>query len=185
MLTTPMEITDGERLGLEQLVRTRAGRGDLARRARVLLLLAEGCSYEDIRASVGCSPNFISKWKQRFLEGRVGGLSARHRGRKAWVLTPRLRARILAWTRKPPRDGSTQWSTRNLAAVLGIDHLAVARTWWDAGLQPHRLERTCVPPTRRSKKRRRPTSSACTSMRRSMRPCSAWTRKARSRRSIA
>ena len=89
-----------------------------------MLLLAEGCSYADIRAAVGCSPNFIAQWKQRFAEHRLPGLSARHRGRKAWVLTPRLRARILAWTRKPPTDGSTQWSTRKLATVLGIDHLA-------------------------------------------------------------
>lgn len=141
MLSTPMEITADERLALEQLVRTRAGRADLAKRARVILLLAEGCSYGDIRAAVGCSPNFIAQWKQRFAEDRLAGLSARHRGRKAWVLTPRVRARILAWTRKPPTDGSTHWSTRKLAAVLGIDHLAVARTWRDAGLQPHRLER--------------------------------------------
>ena len=55
MLTAPMEITDQERLALEQLVRTRAGRADLAKRARVILLLAEGCSYGDIRAAVGCS----------------------------------------------------------------------------------------------------------------------------------
>jgi transposase len=83
MLTTPMEMTDQERLALEQFVRRRAGRADLAKRARVLLLLAEGCSYADIRGAVGCSPNFIATWKQRFVDDRVARLSARHRGRKA------------------------------------------------------------------------------------------------------
>jgi transposase len=57
------------------------------------------------------------------------------------VLTPKLEARILAWTRKKPADGSTHWSTRKLAKHLGINHMLVARTWERAGLQPHRLER--------------------------------------------
>jgi transposase len=141
MLSLTMDLTADERAALERLTRTRRGRADLAKRARVILLLAEGRSYADIRAAVGCGPTFIAQWKQRFAEGRVAGLAGRHRGRKAWVLTPRLRARILAWTRKSPPDGSTHWSTRKLATALGIDHLSVLRTWREAGLQPHRLER--------------------------------------------
>ncbi len=57
------------------------------------------------------------------------------------MLTARLRARILAATRKPPKDGSTHWSCRKLAAALGIGKDAVHRTWQEAGLKPHRLER--------------------------------------------
>ena len=55
--------------------------------------------------------------------------------------TPRLEARILAWTRRPPDDGSTHWSSRKLARALGINHMMVARVWRRAGLKPHRLER--------------------------------------------
>jgi transposase len=58
------------------------------------------------------------------------------------VLTPALEARILAWTRKPPTDGSTHWSTRKLAKALKLSsHTFVQRAWQRAGLQPHRLER--------------------------------------------
>jgi transposase len=55
--------------------------------------------------------------------------------------TPRLEARILDWTRRPPPDGSSHWSSRKLAEHLGTNHMMVARVWARAGLQPHRLER--------------------------------------------
>jgi transposase len=57
------------------------------------------------------------------------------------VVTPALRARILSDTRKKPADGSTHWSCRKLAAVLGVGKDTVHRTWKEAGLKPHRLER--------------------------------------------
>ena len=57
------------------------------------------------------------------------------------MLTAKLRARVLAATRKPPKDGSTHWSCRKLAAALGLSKDAVHRVWREAGLKPHRLER--------------------------------------------
>lgn len=55
--------------------------------------------------------------------------------------TPKLEARVLAWTRRQPTDGSIHWSTRKLAKKLGVSHMMVARVWARAGLQPHRVER--------------------------------------------
>ena len=40
------------------------------------------------------------------------GLTGRHRGRRPWKLTARVRARVLAATRRPPPDGTTHWSCR-------------------------------------------------------------------------
>src|SRR5205085_10192957 len=48
-------------------------------------------------------------------------------------------AKILDYTRRAPNDGSTHWSSRKLAAKLGISHMRVARTWKKAGLKPHRV----------------------------------------------
>lgn len=44
-------------------------------------------------------------------------------------------------TRRKPSDGSTHWSCRKLASVLGVSKDAVHRVWQVAGLKPHRLER--------------------------------------------
>jgi transposase len=135
-------LTPDERDTLQRLSRTGRGRADLARRARIILQLADGASYLDIARGLGESSRTIAKWKRRFLEARVTGLDGRYRGNTATVLTPRLEARIVAWTRKPPTDGSTHWSTRTLATALKLSsHTFVQRAWQRAGLQPHRLER--------------------------------------------
>jgi transposase len=139
--TREIVLTTDERAALETRARSRRGRADTARRAQVLLLLADGMSYSEITDRVGWSSATIAKWKTRFLADRVGGLTSRHWGSQPRILTPRLEARILARTQQPPSDGSTHWSTRKLATVLGIQHTMVARVWQRAGLQPHRLER--------------------------------------------
>lgn len=130
-----------EREELERRVRSRKGRAEEARIARVILLLADGTPYSEIQGKLGCSAPFISKWKKRFAQEGLAGLYTRHEGRKVKVLTPRMEARILAWTQKPPTDGSTHWSTRRLAKKLGVHHMMVARTWQKHGIQPHRMER--------------------------------------------
>lgn len=134
-------LRDREREELERRVRSRKGRAEEARIARVILLLADGTPYSEIQAKLGCSAPFISKWKKRFAQEGLAGLYTRHEGRKVKVLTPRMEARILAWTQKPPTDGSTHWSTRRLAKKLGVHHMMVARTWQKHGIQPHRMER--------------------------------------------
>ncbi len=138
-LNTP--VSPPERRELNKRMRGRAGRLEDARRAEAILRLAAGESYGQIRAAMGCSLSFLQRWKERFERDRLSGLYSRHEGRAAQRRTPALEARILAATRKAPTDGSTQWSTRRLAARLGTDHMMVARVWKRAGLQPHRLRR--------------------------------------------
>src|SRR5882762_1407388 len=139
--TTPLILTADQRRALETLVRSGRGRADAARRARVVLLLADGNSYATIAAMTGCSSRTIALWKQRVAKDGLPGLAARHRGSKPTVLTPALEARIMAWTRRPPPHGATHWSTRSLGRKLGVQHTIVARAWRHAGLQPHRVER--------------------------------------------
>ena len=141
MRTYPIRLSKKEGAELERRARSRAGRADDARIARVLLLLAEGVTYREIAGRVDCSEPFISKWKKRFVAERLAGLYVRHEGRPVTVLTPKVEARILNWTRKKPSDGSTHWSTRRLAKKLGVHHMMVARTWKKHGIQPHRMER--------------------------------------------
>jgi transposase len=83
----------------------------------------------------------IIRWKQRFLESGLDGLDTCHPGRKAKVLTPALRARLLSATLKKQSDGSTHWSCRKRATALGVSIDAVHRVWKESGLKPHRLER--------------------------------------------
>lgn len=141
MAAEALPLRPAERAELERRARSRSGRAHDAVIARVLLLLADGLTYREIAERSGRSEPFISKWKRRFAEAGLAGLYVRHAGRPVQVLTPKLEARILDWTRKPPTDGATHWSTRRLAKKLGLPHMTVARVWQKHGVQPHRMER--------------------------------------------
>lgn len=60
----------------ELIARARHGRGSaaVARRARVVLLLAGGKTYDEIEAAAGISRRTIALWKKRFEEERLEGL---------------------------------------------------------------------------------------------------------------
>jgi transposase len=104
-------------------------------------MLAAGASFGTIKRQLHTTAPTIIRWKTRFLDLGMDGLDTHHPGQSARVLTPALRARILSATRKKPADGSTHWSCRKLAAALGVSKSTVYRTWKEAGLKPHRLER--------------------------------------------
>ena len=109
------------------------------RRAQVILKCAEGVSVRGVARLTGCSTSYVQRWTKRFKEARLGGLLALHKGRRSSQDAAKREARILEWTRRGPDDGSTHWSSRRLAAKLGIPHMMVARVWRHHGLQPHRL----------------------------------------------
>jgi len=133
-------LTDTEFDFLTQTARSRTGRAEDARRARLILMLAEGDSWDEVCDKLDCARGFIARWRKRFLDERLAGMYSRHRGQTTKRRTPQLEARILKATQKGPTDGSTHWSTRRLAETLGISHMMVARVWKKHGLKPHRLE---------------------------------------------
>jgi transposase len=140
-MTSALGLTSEERHVLESLTRSRRAAAADVKRARLVIMLDQGSSWSSIGRELPCTPDYISRWKGRFEAERLGGLYARHRGRAPGDDAARLEARVLAWTRKPPSDGSTQWSTRKLGEALGVSHMMVARIWAKHGLKPHRLDR--------------------------------------------
>lgn len=113
--TSPIVLCEAERKELQARSRSRTLRAEDGKRARVILLLADGLSYAAIENKVDCSQRFIKCWRARFLSDRLQGLYARHQGRKPGLEVDKLEARILSATRQRPPDGSTHWSCRKLA----------------------------------------------------------------------
>ena len=103
-------LTRPIREALELRVRSRSSRADDARKARLILMLADGETFDAIVDGLRCSPSYVSRWKKRFLEDSLTGLHSRHLGKAAKVLTPAMEGRILAATRRKPADGSTHWT---------------------------------------------------------------------------
>jgi len=135
-------LTGEERVELEQMAQSRTLPAGDVFRARLILMLADGFPYRSIQERLDTTAPTISRWKDRFLKGRVAGLlEIRHPGQQPSVITPALQAKVLEATRRKPKDGSTHWSCRKLAAQLGVSKDTVQRVWHKAGLKPHRLER--------------------------------------------
>ena len=109
-------------------------------RTKIVLLLADGFSYQSVADKLDTSTPTVGKWKKRFLQQGLDGLETHRPGQPPYKLTARLRAKILNATRRRPTDGSTHWSCRKLAQTLGISKDLVHRVWREADLQPHRLE---------------------------------------------
>ena len=140
-MNSPLSLTTEERRTLVSLARSRAAPAADVKRARLIMMLDEGLSWNAISERLPCTPDYVSRWKGRFERERLGGLYARHRGSAPAEDAARIEARVLARTQKAPSDGSTHWSTRKLGKALGISHMMVARIWAKHGLKPHRLER--------------------------------------------
>src|SRR6202161_426484 len=137
MLAGEFCLTPSERRELRDRLRSRTLPAEDVRRARLILLWAQGNSYLAIRQVLGCNPNYISRWKGRFEVERLAGLYSHHPGRAVEKRSPALEARILEWTRRAAPDGSTHWSSRKLAQQLGVSHMMVARVWEPARLKSH------------------------------------------------
>ena len=121
-MSSTITLSRVEQMELTQRAARQAGRADEARRARLILLLDAGHTWAAIREKLDCTDSFIDRWSKRFVAERLAGLFSRHAGQLPTTLTPALEARILEWSvKRKPTDGSTQWSTRKLAAeIIGL-----------------------------------------------------------------
>src|SRR5438552_3283078 len=132
-------VSDADRRELERLHRAPSTPAGLSRRARAVLLMAQGMSGVDIAERVGYTVVQVSRLRRRFAESGVEGLQERPRSGRPPTITARKRAQIVALTLKPPAEGLTHWSTRDLARRTGVSHGTVHRIWRAHALKPHQV----------------------------------------------
>jgi transposase len=114
----------------------------LSLRAQILLLAAEGLANTDIAERLGVSRPTVIAWRKRYLRQGVAGLADRPRPGRPQTVRRDRRAEILAATLSAPpaRLEVTHWSTRLLAAELGVSHSTVARVWAEHHIRPWQAE---------------------------------------------
>ncbi len=84
-------LTSEERSELQRQLRCTTTPAGLARRARVILGVADGLALVQVARLVGMTEKHVRKWTRRFLQSRLEGLHDRPgRGRKP-VFSPRGR----------------------------------------------------------------------------------------------
>jgi transposase len=135
-------LREGDRDRLAELARLPSVPSGLAKRARIVLLAAEGVPNAQIARVAGVSRPTVIGWRDRYEEGGIKGLEDEPRsGRPAEISEADVVVATLADDGRPPaRLGITHWSARFLAAELGISFASVARIWRKWKIQPHRIE---------------------------------------------
>jgi transposase len=108
----------------------------------MILLLGDGVAYQKIQDLLDTTAPTIARWKHRFLQHRIAGLMEElHPGQPPSVRTPKLQAKVLTAIKEGPKDGSTHWSCRKLAAKFHVSKDTIQRILAQADVRPHRLER--------------------------------------------
>src|SRR3974390_2780 len=88
------------------------------KRARIVLLAAQGRSTRSIAIEVGVQPRIVSKWRHRFADHGLAGLNDLPRAAKKPIYGQATNKRILALLDKPPPDGYGRWTGPLLANAL-------------------------------------------------------------------
>lgn len=135
----PIVVTEADRRELDRLQRASSTRAGVSRRARAVLLMAQGRSGVEIAERIGYTVIQVSRIRRRFAEGGLAGLYDRPKSGRPPTVTARKRAQIVALTLKPPGPGLTHWTSRDLARKAGVSHTTVHRIWQAHALQPHRV----------------------------------------------
>jgi transposase len=140
----PIRITRlwrGDRARLEQWVRTRTTPQRVVERARIVLASADGQSNAAICATVGVSRPLVTRWLNRYdAAGAAALLTDRPRSGRPKQITPAQEARIVEATLHTAPPSGTHWSTRLLAAQMGVHQTTISRIWRAHGLKPHRVK---------------------------------------------
>jgi transposase len=136
-----IELSPDQRAALEQWARGRSLPARVVERARIVLRAAAGEQDKAIAHDLGVTPKKVSRWRHRYLTLGLAGLKkdAPRSGRKPEI-GARLIQRVVEMTTRHKPPHATHWSTRTMAAAVGISEASVRRIWHTHGLKPHLLQ---------------------------------------------
>jgi transposase len=144
-----LNMSDGQRATLQKLTRSQTAPQRQVKRAKALLMAADGVANEHIAVAVGVSATTVRAWRSRFAEEGLAKLGQVRKGRGPKPsITAETVERIVHDTLHCKPKGQTHWSTRSMARHAGVNRSTVARIWRARGLKPHLVEtfKICTDP---------------------------------------
>jgi transposase len=101
---------------------------------------AKGAANVEVAEELGVSRLTVGKWRRRFAEHRLDGLTDDRRpGGPRKISDDAIEQVLIKTLESAPRD-ATHWSTRSMAEEVGLSKSTVSRIWRAFSLQPHRSE---------------------------------------------
>ena len=131
-------LNQDERQQMQALAKSRTMPYGLVRRAKIVLLAAQGENNHFIAKKLGLSTASVCKWKKRFLEQGIQGLHDELRPGKPRSIADEEVASLLNKTINIKPSHRTQWSCRSLSHETGISKSTINRVWHAFSLAPHR-----------------------------------------------
>jgi transposase len=110
--------------------------------ARGLLWACEGVANDEIGRRCGVDSDAVRRWRSRFASVGTEGVGriAKGRGRRPSLPAGTVEEVLRLTHKERPADGSTHWSTRTMAARVGIGKDSVAKIWADHNLKPWKVD---------------------------------------------
>lgn len=135
-----LEITEEERRELEGWLRRRRMPAAEQQRARMVLLSTEGLPASVIGERVGATTETVGKWRKRFEQSRIAGLTDAPRSGRPRRIDDDKVTEVIDKTLQSSPANASHWSTTLMGKETGLNAMAVSRIWRAFGLKPHRLE---------------------------------------------
>lgn len=131
-----------QRLALQAIVARPTEAAGVVRRARVVLLSADGVAPSEIATRLDLSAEAVSRIRRRFLTGGVEGLADQPKaGRKDHAVPAAVADEIAQTAMSPPPAGRARWTTRLLAKRFGFTAGTISDLLRRKNVKPH-LKRT-------------------------------------------
>lgn len=144
-IATRITLSEDESAQLTAWARNGTTEQRIAERARIVLAAATGKTTKEIASQMGMRPATVSKWRTRFGEARLSGLSDSHRSGKPPTYGEDTTRRILALLDEPPPDGYASWNGRLVAEALGdITESQIWRVLREHGISLQRRRSWCI-----------------------------------------
>jgi DNA-binding CsgD family transcriptional regulator len=135
-----LELTDAEREQLQRWARRAMSSQALALRSRIVLACARGLDNKSVAAKLGCSAPTVGKWRCRFVEHRLDGLTDEVRpGRPTTITADQVEEVLVATLESTPKN-ATHWSRAKMAERSGLSKSTIGRIWKAFELKPHRAD---------------------------------------------
>jgi transposase len=131
-------LTPAEKSHLEGLAKATAPEDGVSKRAKIVLLCAEGLENREVARRVGTSAHTVGRWRAQFLAAGVRGLqdTPNRGGRRP--LSDEQVDDVVAIALEATSSGDTPLSTRQMAEASGVSHNSVHQIWRSFGIKPHR-----------------------------------------------
>lgn len=139
-----LNCTEDDIIALKKIANSQKSEQRMVRRAKMILLCAEGRQIKDIAEDLGERQNTVITWRDRFIERGIAGLFDQQRSGKPITYGDSFRSMVINKLSEKPPNGLATWDGPTLASELNISVDAIWRLLRKEGIQLSRQRTWCV-----------------------------------------